>query len=136
MKIKIKFYIIHTVLALALAGAASIITKAYNLSTEKWEINFIILGAFLITGLAFYLFIKDLNKGAKKAVLGTLLAIAIKFLLYLTLIGIYALVSKNITKEFLIIFFIIYLLNTSHLLITFVTQLKSNKQSVSDVKEK
>ena len=65
----------------------------------------------------------------KKGIIMTLSAIGLKFLLFLSMLGIYALFSKNLEWDFIITFFLIYLSFTVYLLITFVRILKLKRSN-------
>lgn len=135
MKAKFRFYFFFLLLYLALAGLAYLITHFFKLGITFSDLSLLLTGALIITVFVFYIFTRGLANKKGKSVVYTLAAIGLKFILYLALLGIYALISNNLSIPFLISFFVIYLSFTSYLLITFVNLLKSNKTSVGDVKE-
>lgn len=135
MKAGFRFYFFLLLLYLALAGLAWLILSISNPDLEFRDIMILLTGGFVISSVAFYIFRKGFGKEKGKPVLYTLISIGIKFLLYLALLGIYAILSDNLSIPFLIAFFVIYLSFTSYLLFTFVSLLKSKKQTVPDGKE-
>jgi|GEM_PF-2519253 len=88
---------------------------------------YIISGAFLISLLINYIFTRGFNKDRKNFLSYTLIAISLKFLLYLILILIYYFLLKKFSWQFVLTFFIIYLLFTSYLLFSFIRKLKKTK---------
>lgn len=135
MKANIKFFLFLILIYLALAGLAYFIVSLTSLALEFSDISILLTGGFVISTITFIIFLKGLDKEKGKPVVYTLLSIGLKFILYLALLGIYALISGELTIPFLVTFFAIYLSFTSYLLLTFVSLLKKNKQTVSDGKE-
>ncbi|MFW5644905.1 MAG: hypothetical protein ACOCZL_03240, partial [Bacteroidota bacterium] len=66
----------------------------------------------------------------------TLSAVGLKFLLFLALLGIFALLFKELSWDFLVAYFVAYLAFTIYLLFTFVNILKKKHQNNSDEKGK
>lgn len=136
MKAAIKFYLLLLILYLAMTGIAYLATGFSDPGIGFNELVITLTGSFIITSVVYYVFYTGQMKKGKKAILYTLMAIGIKFLLYLALLGIFAIFYKNLSIPFLVSFFVIYLVNTLYLLITFVSQLKSIKQTAPDGYEK
>ena len=120
-------------LALALVGFFT--TRYTDIPLQFSEISVLLTGALIIAIIATSIFLKGFGSDKSKNVIATLLAIVLKFLLFIALIGIYALIFKDLSLTFLVTFFIIYLTFTSYLLITFVRILKTTNEFKPDVNE-
>ncbi len=71
---------------------------------------YLTLSYFLIVNvLVLTLFFKGSSNNPEKAIVYTLLTISLKFILYISFILIYYLITKNLSKGYLIIFFLLYL---------------------------
>lgn len=82
-------------------------------------------GSFIISVLILLIFIRGFNKGGKIFLMHTLIAISLKFLLYLILLLIFYFLVKNLSLEFVLTFFGLYLSFTSYLLFSFIKLLKT-----------
>lgn len=131
-----RVYIHLLLIYLALALAGFFITRTLGISLLFSEISTLLTGALIISIVVSSIFFNGFGSNKSKNVISTLLAIVLKFLLFIALIGIYALIFKDLSLTFLVTFFIIYLTFTSYLLITFVRILKSTNEFIPDVKEK
>lgn len=135
MKAYLRFFLFLLLIYLALAGLAYFIVSLTSVEIQFSDISILLTGGFIISTTSFFIFLKGLDKKEGKPVVYTLLSIGLKFILYLALLGIYALISGNLSIPFLVTFFVIYISFTSYLLLTFVSLLKSKKQTVSNGKE-
>ncbi|MCF8379264.1 MAG: hypothetical protein K9H49_06790 [Bacteroidales bacterium] len=128
---KIYIYLLFMYLGLSFSGY--FILKKIDISLIFSQLSTLLTGALIISFISTTIFLKGLSLSKSKNVIATLLAIVLKFLLFIALIGIYAVLYNELTITFLITFFIIYLAFTSYLLITFVTILKSKNEFKPDV---
>lgn len=80
----------------------------------------------LITLGAYLLVMTGLRKGEKEQGIWLLAALGGKFLAYLVLILVFWAVGKNLTKDFIIAFFVLYLLLTIFLVSILYKALKNN----------
>lgn len=80
----------------------------------------------LITMGAYLLVMTGLRKGEKEQGIWLLAALGGKFLAYLVLILVFWAVGKNLTKDFIIAFFVLYLLLTIFLVSILYKALKNN----------
>jgi len=135
MRAIFRVYIQLLLIYLALAFAGFFITRLSDIPLLFSEISTILTGALIISIVVSSIFFKGFGPNKSRNVIATLLAIVLKFLLFIALIGIYALIFKDLSLTFLVTFFIIYLAYTSYLLITFVRILKSTNEFKPDVKE-
>ena len=79
------------------------------------DINHYILTLISITGInlvTWFILVKGVNKNSREGAVVLLLGISVKFLLYLLYILIFWLITKIITKPFIISFFTLYLVFT------------------------
>lgn len=88
---------------------------------------FTLLYFFLFTLLLFVLFYRGLTKDPRKGVLYTFGAIALKLFVHMVYILIFYLLTKNLTMDFIIVFFVLYLAFTLYLILTFIKELKSKQ---------
>lgn len=82
---------------------------------------------FLVGQAVLFLFFKGLKKSPGKGVIYTFVSVSAKFLLYLVFLVVFWLVTKNLTSDYLIVFFVLYLAFTFYVLTVMVKILK-NKQ--------
>jgi len=82
--------------------------------------------AFAISFLSGMIFLAGENREGKDRVFLTLVSIGSKFLLYLIFILLWRIFSKNLTKPFIITFFVLYLVFTFFLVLFFHKRLKNN----------
>jgi len=86
---------------------------------------YLTLSYFLIVNvLVLILFFKGSSKNPEKAIVYTLLTISLKFILYISFILIYYLITKNLSKGYLIIFFLLYLTFSFFTLFAVLKELK------------
>ena len=79
------------------------------------DINHYIFTLISITGInliTWFILVKGVNKNSREGAVVLLLGISVKFLLYLLYILVFWLVTKIITKPFIISFFTLYLVFT------------------------
>jgi hypothetical protein len=79
------------------------------------DINHYILTLISITGInlvTWFILVKGVNKNSREGAVVLLLGISVKFLLYLLYILVFWLITKIITKPFIISFFTLYLVFT------------------------
>lgn len=134
MKENLRIYIFLLLIYLILAITGFIVIQLSDIALSFIEISTLLTGALFISFIVTTIFLRGISLGKSKNVLATLLAIVLKFLLFIALIGIYALIFGELSLSFLISYFIIYLTFTSYLLITFVSILKSKNEFKPDVK--
>ena len=89
------------------------------------HIALITSGSFIISVMILLIFIRGYNKGGKIFLMHTLMAISLKFLFYLILLLIFYFLLKNLSFEFVLTFFGLYLSFTSYLLFSFIKILKT-----------
>ena len=128
MKGKYTIYLYLLFIYLVLAGLGLLLINFYDIGLEFMEISIMLTGALIISFISTSIFLRGLNQDQSRNVLSTLLAIVLKFLLFIALIGLFAIISEELSISFLIAFFIIYLSFTLYLLITFVRILKSKNE--------
>ncbi|MCK4920810.1 MAG: hypothetical protein KAS71_07180 [Bacteroidales bacterium] len=134
MKENIRVYISLLLIYLILAVIGFIVIQISEIALSFKQISTLLTGALFISIIVITIFLKGLSMEKSKNVLATLLAIVLKFLLFIALIGIYALIFKELSLTFLVSFFIIYMTFTSYLLITFVRILKFKNELKPNVK--
>lgn len=133
MKTSLKNYLFLILIYFALIGLGYVITHFFTVDLLFKDVIILLSGALIISISSSALFFHGLKRSDKKGVLGTLAAVGVKFLLFLALLGIYALVRKDLSWHFLLAFFVIYLSFTFYLLTTFVRVLKlKNKDKPDD----
>ena len=110
---------------LALTGLAYLLRDIFNIGMSFRDSMIIFTASLIISIFITSLFFTGIKKNAQKRVLFTLSAVGLKFLLFLALLGIYALFAKGLTTEFIITFFIVYLSFSIYMLLSFVHVLKS-----------
>lgn len=136
MKVNIRVYLYLLIIYISLAFLGFIATKILETGISFLDISFLLTGSLFISFIATFIFFYGEEKGNGKNVFATLIAIVVKFILFLVLIVIYKLFRIDLSIPFLISFFIIYLSFTSYLLITFVSILKTKNEFKADVSEK
>jgi len=127
-------YLFLLLIYLVLAGLALLLINYFDIGLEFMEISIMLTGALIISFISSFIFLRGLNQDRSRNVLSTLLAIVLKFLLFIVLIGLFAIISEDLSISFLIAFFIIYLSFTLYLLITFVRILKYRNEFKPDGK--
>jgi len=128
----LKNYLFLIIIYLALTGLGYIAIRIFPLDLSFNEIIILLTGALIITMISSLIFFRGLKNSERKGVLHTLSAVGIKFLLFLALLGIFAIMKKEISWHFLVIFFVIYLTYTFYLLVTFINVLKLKNQAKID----
>ncbi|MEA1896077.1 MAG: hypothetical protein U9N53_00275 [Bacteroidota bacterium] len=93
----------------------------------KTQFLITLLYFFLFTLLLFVLFYRGLTKDPRKGILYTFGAIALKLLAHMVYILVFYLLTKNLTMDFIIVFFVLYLAFTLYLILTFIKELKSKQ---------
>ena len=134
MKSSLKNYVLLTVIYLALIGLGYVLTAVLEVNLPLREIIILVTGAFIISIISSIVFFRGLKKEDSKGVMHTLSAVGLKFLLFLALLGIFALIFKELSWHFLVAYFGAYLAFTIYLLFTFVNILKKKHQNNSDEK--
>ena len=79
------------------------------------DLNHYILTLISVTGInlvIWFILVKGVNKNSREGAVVLLLGISVKFLLYLLFILVFWLLTKIITKPFIISFFTLYLIFT------------------------
>ena len=94
---------------------------------DKTHIIITIIYFFLVNMGVLFAFFHGLNKNPRSGLLYTFGAIAAKFLAYLTFIVLFYLLTKNISLNYLILFFVLYLAFTIFILLALVKELNSRK---------
>ena len=115
------------VIYLALAGIAYVLIELFNIGLPFKETAILLTGSLVIALIVLLVFMSGIRKPEKNSILMTLSAVGLKFLLFLAMLGIYALLSTNLGWDFIITFFLIYISYTVYLLITFVQILKTKR---------
>ncbi len=110
---------------LALTGLAYLLRDFFNMGVSFRDSMIIFTGSLIISIFITSLFFTGIKKKPQKRVLFTLSAVGLKFLLFLALLGIYALFTESLTTEFIITFFVVYLAFSIYMLASFVHELKS-----------
>lgn len=128
MNTRLRNYLFLIIIYLALTGLGYVATYFLTFDLSFQDITILLTGALLVSVISSLVFFSGLKKSENKGVLHTLSAIGLKFLLFLALLGIFALVKKDLSWHFLLAFFVIYLVFTFYLLITFVNVLKSKNK--------
>jgi hypothetical protein len=131
---KIKNYLVILLIYFALIGLGYILTHFSIVELVFQDIVILLTGALVIAFISSSVFFSGQGISEKKGVLHTLSAVGLKFFLFLALLGIYALVRKELSWHFLLVFFVIYLSFTFYLLTTFVRVLKSKNKAEPDDK--
>ncbi len=134
MKENSNIYLFLLLIYLILAGLGLLLINYFDIGLEYMEISIMLTGALIISVISSLIFLRGLNQDKSRNVLSTLLAIVVKFLLFIALIALFAIISKVLSISFLIAFFIIYLSFTLYLLITFVRILKNRNEFKPDGK--
>ena len=127
-------YLFLTLIFLALAGIGYLLQRFFTIELSFQEIVLLLSGGFLISLITAYVFFRGIKKSEKSGIVHTLSAIGLKFLLFLALLGIFALLKRELSLHFLVGFFVIYLSFTFYLLFTFVNLLKKNNKVKPDDK--
>jgi len=94
---------------------------------DKTHIIITIIFFFLINMGVLLAFFRGLDKNPKKGLLYTFAAISAKLLAYLIFILLFYLLTKNLSANYLILFFVLYLTFTIFILLAFVKELKTRK---------
>lgn len=131
-----KNYIYLILIYFILAGAGYIFTIIFPGKLEFSELSLILTGALIISLITMIVFFIGMKKSEKKGVLYTMSAVGLKFSLFLSLFGIFALVKRDLSWHFILALCVIYLSFTLYLLFSFVRILKMNNQARLDDKGK
>ncbi len=92
---------------------------------------YLTLSYFLFVNLLVsFLFFKGFSKKPEKAIVNTLLAIILKFFFYFIFILFYYFITKNLSKGYLIIFFILYLAFSFIILFFILKELKVRSKNI------
>ncbi len=92
---------------------------------------YLTLSYFLFVNLMIsFLFFRGSSKKPEKAIVNTLLAIILKFLLYIIFILFYYFITKNLSKGYLFIYFILYLAFSFIILFFILKELKIRSKSI------
>lgn len=134
MKENFRIYLVLVFIYLALAILGFLLVKLVGIGLNFNDISIMLTGALIISFISTTIFLRGLNQDKGKNVLSTLIAIVLKFFLFMVLIVLFLLISDELTISFLITFFIIYLSFTLYLLITFVSILKLKNEFKPDGK--
>ncbi len=114
-----------TIFTILLAGGILLINHTgFSIKTETYSA--LLTSMTLITMGAYLLIMLGVKRGEKEQGIFLLAGLGGKFLAYLVLILIFWSAGKNLTKEFIIVFFVLYLLLTSYLLGILFKTLKNN----------
>lgn len=132
MNLKLKNYLFLFLIYLALVGLGYLLTYFSIIEVNFQDIVILLSGALIISLFSSGVYFSGFNKSEKKGVLRTLAAVGIKFLLFLALLGIFVIIRKELSWQFLVTFFVIYLSFTFYLLTTFVRVLKSKNKAKPD----
>jgi len=90
------------------------------------QVLILVHAVFAISFITGLIFLKGQDKDEKTRVFLTLVSVGTKFLLYLAFILLWLFLSKNLTKNFVIAFFVLYLVFTIYLVLFFYKTLKTN----------
>jgi len=82
---------------------------------------------FIVGQAVLWFFFRGLEKSPRKGILYTFASISAKFILYLIYLVVFSLITKNLSMDYIIAFFVLYLAFTFYVLIVMVKTLK-NKQ--------
>lgn len=134
MNSKFKNYLLLLLIYFALTGLGYILTHFSIIDLAFQDIIVLLTGALIISVFSSAVFFSGLKESDKKGILRSMTAVGIKFLLFLALLGVYALVKKDLSWHFLLVFFVIYMSYTIYLLTTFVRVLKSKNKAKPDDK--
>ena len=92
---------------------------------------YLTLSYFLFVNLLVsFLFFSGSSKKPKKAIVNTLLVIILKFFLYIIFILFYYFITKNLSKGYLIIIFILYLALSFIILFFILKELKIRSENI------
>ena len=94
---------------------------------DKTHIIITIIFFFLVNMGVLFTFFRGLDKNPKNGLLYTFAAISAKFLAYLIFILLFYLITKNLSSNYLILFFVLYLAFTIFILLALVKELKTRK---------
>lgn len=134
MNSSLKNYLRLTLIYFVLIGLGYIWTTVLTARISFWDLVVSTTGTFIISVISSIIFLKGLKKEDSKGIIHTLSAVVVKFLLFLALLGIFALIFKELSWHFLVAYFVAYLVFTIYLLFTFVNILKKKNQNNSDEK--
>jgi hypothetical protein len=134
VKPSVKNYLFLILIYFALIGLGYLFTHLFAIELKFLDLIILLTGALIISVISSSVFFSGQKTSEKKGVLRTLTAVGIKFLLFLALLGIFALIKKDLSWHFLVAFFVIYLSFTFYLLTTFVRVLKSKNKAKPDDK--
>ena len=134
LTLSVKNYLFLSLIYLALIGLGFIVTTVMKTEFVLRELIILLTGAFIISIISSIVFFRGLKKEDNKGAMHTLSAVGLKFLLFLALLGIFALIFKELSWHFLVAYFIAYIAFTIYLLVTFVNILKKKHQNTSDEK--
>ena len=122
--LKFVIYLAIIYISFFITGSLAIPGKISSINLSQFLLT---LSFFFIVNLTLiWVFFKGLIRNPKKAILSTFFLIASKFLVYLVFILVYYLITKNLTLEYLIVFFVLYLAFTFYTLYVLIITLKQN----------
>jgi hypothetical protein len=110
-----------------MAGFFYLLKYAFGIGLEFKDTSILLTAALFISIFITVIFFTGFKRNEKKKVLYTLSAISLKFVLFFALLGVYVLISENLSTEFFITFFMVYLAFTFYLLLSFIKVLKPKK---------
>ena len=94
---------------------------------DRGQVIITIIFFFLVNMGVLLAFFRGLDKNPKNGLLYTFAAISAKFLAYITFILLFYLLTKNLSSNYLILFFVLYLAFTIFILLALVKELKTRK---------
>lgn len=122
--LKFVIYLAIIYISFFVTGSLAIPGKISSINLSEFLLT---LSFFFIVNLTLiWVFFKGLIRNPKKAILSTFSLIVSKFLVYLVFILVYYLITKNLTLEYLIVFFVLYLAFTFYTLYVLIQILKQN----------
>ncbi len=131
-----KHYLFLSLIYLALIGLGYLIINFFSSDLAFRDVLILITGAYVISLISTAVFYRGIKKTNGKGFLHTFSALGLKFLLFLALLGVFALLMEELSWHFLVGFLGAYLAFTIYLLITFVKVLKQKNQFKTDEKRK
>jgi len=94
---------------------------------DKSHVIITIIFFFLVNMGVLFAFFRGLDKNPRNGLLYTFAAISAKFLAYIIYILLFYLLTKNLSSNYLILFFILYLSFTIFILLALIKELKTRE---------
>jgi len=94
---------------------------------DRGQVIITIIFFFFVNMGVLLAFFRGLDKNPKNGLLYTFAAISAKFLAYIIFILLFYLLTKNLSSNYLILFFVLYLAFTIFILLALVKELKTRK---------